>query len=151
MARIKIEMPDNYSFTTTLTVRINDINYGGHLGNEAVLAYIQEARMRFLHYYHYTELDVEGSGIIMTDSAIIYRGECFYADVLQIDICVRDFKKHGCDFYYLISNKKTAVEIVHAKTGIVFFDYQARKISAVPNEFKLAIERETGQKQTANE
>ena len=55
MARIKIDMPDNYSFTTSLTVRINDINYGGHLGNEAVLAYIQEARMRFLNYLHYTD------------------------------------------------------------------------------------------------
>lgn len=144
MARIKIEMPENYSFSTSLTVRIKDINYGGHLGNDAVLAYIQEARLRFLSYHHYTELNVEGLGIIMTDSAIVYRGESFYADVLQIDICVQDFTKYGCDFYYLITNKKTAEEIAHAKTGIVFFDYQARKISEVPQPFKLTIEKETG-------
>lgn len=144
MARIKIDMPDNYSFTTSLTVRINDINYGGHLGNEAVLAYIQEARMRFLNYLHYTELDIEGSGLIMTDSAIVYRGQSFYADVLQIDISVQDFNKYGCDFYYLMTNKKTTEEIAYAKTGIVFFDYQARKIVEVPQPFKLAIERETG-------
>jgi len=144
MARIKIDMPDNYSFTTALTVRISDINYGGHLGNETVLAYIQEARVRFLNYYHYTELDVEGSGIIMTDSAIVYKGESFYADQLQIDICVKDFSKYGCDFYYLITNKKTAEEIAHAKTGIVFFDYKIRKIAEVPIPFKMAIEQETG-------
>jgi len=144
MARIKIDLPDNFSFTTSITVRISDINYGGHLGNEAVLAYTQEARVRFLNYYHYTELDIEGSGIIMTDSAIVYKGESFYADQLQIDICVRDFSKYGCDFYYLITNKKTAEEIAHAKTGIVFFDYQKRKIAEVPTPFKMAIEQETG-------
>jgi acyl-CoA thioesterase FadM len=143
MARIKIDMPENYSFSTSLTVRINDINYGGHLGNEAVLSYIQEARVRFLNYHHFNELDIAGRGIIMTDSAIIYRGESFYADQLQIDICVKDFNKYGCDFYYLMCNKKTAEEIVHAKTGIVFFDYQNRKIAEVPDLFKRAIERDT--------
>ncbi len=144
MPRIKLDMPENYSFTTSLTVRINDINYGGHLANEAVLAFIHEARVQFLSYHHYTELDVDGSGIIMTDSAIIYRGESFHADILQIDISVQDFTKYGCDFYYLISNKKTAEEIVHAKTGIVFFDYQKRKVSEVPELFKRAIERDAG-------
>ena len=144
MARIKLNMPDNYSFTTALTVRINDINYGGHLGNEAVLAYIQEARMRFLSYHHYTELDIEGSSIIMTDSAIVYKRESFYADQLQIDISVTDFTKYGCDFYYLITNKKNAEEIAHAKTGIVFFNYQTRKICPVPKSFHMAIEQETG-------
>ncbi|NQZ33430.1 MAG: thioesterase family protein [Oceanospirillaceae bacterium] len=144
MARIKIDMPENYSFSTSLTVRINDINYGGHLGNEAILAYIQEARVRFLNYYHYTELDIEGSSIIMTDSAIVYKGESFYADQLQIDICVTDFTRYGCDFYYLITNKKNTEEIAHAKTGIVFFDYQIRKITEVPTAFQMAIEQETG-------
>ena len=80
----------------------------------------------------------------MTDSAIVYRGQSFYADVLQIDISVQDFNKYGCDFYYLMTNKKTTEEIAYAKTGIVFFDYQARKIVEVPQPFKLAIERETG-------
>ena len=48
MSRIKLALPDRWTFSTELPVRISDINYGGHLGNDAVLALAQEARVRFL-------------------------------------------------------------------------------------------------------
>lgn len=136
MPRIKIEMPDNYLFTTEIPVRISDINYGGHLSNDAMLSIIHEARIRFLNQYQYSELDIEGFGIIMTDSAIVYKAEGFHGDVLQVNIAVADFNKYGCDLYYLLANKKNAKEIAHAKTGIVFFDYQERKVVPVPEAFK---------------
>lgn len=136
MARIKLDMPENYLFSTEMVVRISDINYGGHLGNDAVLSLIHEARVRFLRQYGYTEMDVEGYGIIMTDSAIVYKAEGFYGERVQIDVTVGDFNKYGCDIYYLLSNKETAVEIAHAKTGIVFFDYDVRKVVTVPEPFR---------------
>jgi len=143
MARIKLDMPDNYLFSTELCVRISDINYGGHMGNDAVLSMVHEARLRFLKHYHYAEFDVEGAGIIMTDSAIVYKAESFHGDRIQIDVTVADFNKYGCDLYYLLSNKDTAVEIAHAKTGIVFFDYNERKVIAVPEGFRNKMLRES--------
>jgi len=142
MARIKIEMPDNYIFSTDLPVRISDINYGGHLSNDAMLSIVHEARIRFLNNYHYSELDIEGLGLIMTDSAIVYKAEGFHGDQLQIDIALGDFNKYGCDIFYLITNKKTAVEIAHAKTGVVFFDYEQRKVTAIPEEFTNKVVKE---------
>ncbi|MBN0988840.1 acyl-CoA thioesterase [Amphritea pacifica] len=139
MARIKIDMPENYSFTTEIPVRISDINYAGHLSNDAVLSIVHEARLRYLNSHNYTEQDIEGSGIIMTDSVIVYKAESFYGDLIQIDITVGDFNKYGCDIYYLLSNKKTAVEIAHVKTGIVFFDYTEGKVVTVPEGFKDRI------------
>ncbi|GAB0152466.1 acyl-CoA thioesterase [Marinobacterium sp. BA1] len=143
MARIKLDMPDNYLFSTELCVRISDINYGGHMGNDAVLSMVHEARLRFLKHYHYAEFDVEGAGIIMTDSAIVYKAESFHGDRVQVDVTVADFNKYGCDIYYLLSNKDTAVEIAHAKTGIVFFDYTDRKVVAVPEGFRNKMLRES--------
>ena len=137
MARIKIEMPDNYLFSTVMDVRISDINYGNHLGNDSVLSFVHEARTRFFRQYGYTEMDVEGLGIIMTDSAIVYKAEGFHGDQVQIDITVGDFNKYGCDIFYLMTNKATAVEIAHVKTGIVFFDYDARKVVTLPEQFRL--------------
>ncbi|WP_432472157.1 acyl-CoA thioesterase [Amphritea sp. HPY] len=142
MARIKIDMPENYSFSTEMPVRISDINYGGHLSNDAVLSMVHEARVRYLNSYNYTELDIEGASIIMTDSAIVYKAEGFHGDQVQIDVTVGDFNKYGCDIYYLLSNKKTAVEIAHAKTGIVFFDYNERKVVGVPQGFRNSICKE---------
>tara|TARA_R110002167_G_scaffold101150_8_gene263784 strand:+ start:162 stop:596 length:435 start_codon:yes stop_codon:yes gene_type:complete len=136
MARIKIDMPRHFTFSTELPVRISDINYGGHLGNDAVLAIVHEARVQFLKQYQYGELDIEGLGLIMTDTAIVYKAEGFHGDKIQIDVGIGDFNKYGCDFYYLLSNHETAVEIAHAKTGVVFFDYEQRKVTLIPEEFK---------------
>lgn len=142
MARIKIDMPEHYTFTTDLPIRISDINYGGHLSNDAVLSMVHEARVRFLANYHYNELDVEGAGIIMTDSAIVYKSEGFYGDHVQISVTIGDFNKYGCDIFYLLSNKQTAVEVAHAKTGIVFFDYDQRKVVTVPKGFRAKMEKD---------
>ena len=60
MARIKIELPEIFSFTTTIPIRITDLNYGGHVGNDTILSIIHEARMQFLKNAGYTELDLEG-------------------------------------------------------------------------------------------
>ncbi len=143
MARIKIDMPHHFTFNIELPIRISDINYGGHLSNDAVLSMVHEARIQFLKLYQYSELDVEGMGIIMTDSAIVYKAEGFHGEQVQIDVAISDFNKYGCDFYYLLSNKKTAVEIAHAKTGIVFFDYDERKVVSVPEGFKAKFLKET--------
>lgn len=143
MARIKLDMPDNYIFSTELPVRISDINYGGHLSNDAMLSLIHEARIRFLAQYHYSEMDIEGYGLIMADSAIVYKAEGFHGDLLQIDVTLADFNKYGCDIFYLISNKKTAEEIAHAKTGIVFFDYKQRKIQPIPQAFTDKVVKDT--------
>jgi hypothetical protein len=58
-------------------------------------------------------------------------------------VTVADFNKYGCDLYYLLSNKDTAVEIAHAKTGIVFFDYGERKVLTVPEGFRNKMLRES--------
>lgn len=135
-------MPDNYIFSTEMPIRISDINYGGHLSNDAMLSIVHEARIRFLNHYHYAELDIEGLGLIMTDSAIVYKAEGFHGDLLQIDIALGDFNKYGCDIFYLITNKKTAVEVAHAKTGVVFFDYEQRKVTGIPEAFANKVLKE---------
>ena len=61
MPRIKIELPEIFIFKTEISIRITDINYGGHLGNDSLLSIIHEARVRFLKHLDYSESDVEGN------------------------------------------------------------------------------------------
>jgi acyl-CoA thioesterase FadM len=140
MPRIKIELPQKFIFKTEIAVRITDINYGGHLGNDSLLSIIHEARVRFLKHLNYSEADIEGSGIIMTDAAIQYKSESFYGDELMIKVGVMDFSKIGCDIVYRITNASTNKEIALAKTGIVFYDYQNKKVVSVPEKFKSKTE-----------
>lgn len=136
MPRIKIDLPKTYHFTTEIPIRISDINYGGHLGNDAILSIIHESRIRFLIDKGFTEFNVDGAGIIMTDSAVTYKSESFYGESLRIQIAVRDFTTYGCDIYYLIRERESGRDVVHAKTGIAFFDYQERKLAHVPDSFR---------------
>ena len=136
MSRIRLEMPERFQFITEIRLRVSDMNYGGHLGNDAVLAIAQEARMRFLHSHGWSELDVCGVGIIMTDAAVVYRSEAFYGDLLTIEVSVADLQQLGCDFLFRVVNKGSGKEVAQVKTGIVFFDYEKRKPSPVPAEFR---------------
>ena len=136
MARIKIELPAQFHFTTEIPIRISDINYGGHLGNDSVLSIIHEARVRFLMDKGYSEFDVEGVGIIMTDTAIVFKSEAFYGESVRIQVGLKDFSKYGCDLYYMIRERESGREVAHAKTGIAFFNYQERKLSSVPENFR---------------
>lgn len=140
MPRIKIELPDKFIFRTEIPIRITDINYGGHLGNDSLLSIIHEARVRFLNHLGYSESNVEGVGIIMVDAGIQYKSEGFYGDELMVEVSVNDFTGIGCDFVYRLINEKSKKEIAAAKTGIVFFDYEKRKTAPVPVIFKKKIE-----------
>ena len=48
MARIKIDLPESFSYSTLFAVRITDLNYGAHVGNDKVLSFLHEVRVRFL-------------------------------------------------------------------------------------------------------
>lgn len=140
MSRIKIQLPKEFIFKTDIPIRITDINYGRHLGNDSVLSLVHEARLRFLKHFGYSESNVEGVGIIMIDAAVQYKSEGFYGDILCIEVAVTDFSSLGCDFVFKLTNKNSNKEIAMAKTGIVFFDYEKRKTAPVPPEFKKKIE-----------
>lgn len=136
MARIKLDMPEVFMFSTEIPLRISDINYGGHLGHDSILSLTHEARVRLLRKYGFTEIDTDGTGLIIVDAVIVYRSEAFYGETMKIEVAVTDFSRYGCDFVYRITEKETGREVARAKTGIVFFDYGERKVAEVPKRFK---------------
>ncbi|MCO6507159.1 MAG: thioesterase family protein [Snodgrassella sp.] len=77
MSRLHIQQPELWHFRTEITVQIGDINYGNHLANDAVLRVCHEARLRLLTSMGYSEMDVEGSSLIMLDAAIEYKRLAF--------------------------------------------------------------------------
>lgn len=135
MARIKLDLPAEFPFATELRVRITDVNYGGHMGNDSLLGLLHEARVRFLAHYGLSELDIGGAGLIMADSVIVYKSEAFPGETLVIEVGVTDFSRRGCDFVYRVTEKTSGREVARAKTGIVFFDYQQRTVQKVPQRF----------------
>ena len=139
MARIKLILPETFAFETEVALRISDMNYGGHLGNDAVLSLIHEARVRYLHSLGYSELDIEGSSIIMSDAHIVYRGEGFYGDTLVIRIAPSRPEGVRFDLFYQLNNRESGKEIARARTEISFFNYTTRKTVPVPGAFSSKL------------
>ncbi len=134
MFRIKLTMPDNYSFSTTIPVRISDLNYGGHVGNDSLLSIIHEARMQFLQKFQASELRFFDHSLIMSDVAIEFKSEGFYGDQLQVSVAASHFSRVGFDLYYSLTrmDEKGAVVIALAKTGMIYFDYGQKKVMPLP-------------------
>jgi YbgC/YbaW family acyl-CoA thioester hydrolase len=134
MARVKLQLPPNFSFSTQIPVRITDINYGGHVGNDSILSLLHEARMQFLQHAGYTEMNVAGVGLIMADAAIEFKGEAFYGDVLKAYVTADEFSRIGFELYYKLVKSSDETVVVVAKTGMICFDYQKKKVVSLPQE-----------------
>lgn len=142
MARIKITIPEKFYFTTLIPIRITDLNYGGHVGNDTILSLLHEARVQFLNHFNYSELSFEGAGLIMSDVAIEFKSELFYGDTIKAQVTAADFTRVGFDIYYKLINEKNEKIIALAKTGMICYDYSEKKVIAVPKEAlkKLTVE-----------
>lgn len=136
MARVLIELPAQFVFTTPIPLYIQHINYGNHLDNAALIALVSEARVRFFKSLGYTELNVEGVGIVVADAAVQYKSEAFHGETLLFAMQPMEFNKYGCDLVWQASDEASGREVARGKTGILFFDYAARRAVGVPDGFR---------------
>lgn len=138
MARIKINLPEFFPFNTSIPVRITDLNYGAHVGNDTVLSFIHEARVRFLKSFGYSELNLEGVGLIMSDVSIEFKKEIFYGDEINVAVAAMDFSRVGFDLVYKLEKpaNPAATLLALAKTGMVCYNYSLKKVSGLPDAVK---------------
>jgi acyl-CoA thioester hydrolase len=138
MARVKLDIPTHKIFTTDIPVRIADINYGNHVGNDALVSIVHEARMQWLTSNNFTELNIGGAALIMADLAVEYKAESFYGDILNVAISIGEITKISFEIFYEITTTRNdkKILIANAKTGMVCFDYDTRKVTSVPEIFK---------------
>jgi len=141
MPRIKVELPEKFNFSTAIDVRITDINYGGHAGNDTILSIIHEARMQYLQYYQFSELNIGGAGLIMRDLVIEFRKEIFYPAFIEVHVALANASKASFDIFYKLSIHKSApvTDVAYAKTGMVAYDYTNKKVVALPENFRAAV------------
>lgn len=142
MTRIKIDLPENLVWVCRLPIRITDINYGGHAGNDSIVALVHEARVQFLKQLGYGELELEGIGLIMSDLAVEFKAEMFYGDTVNIYMKAGDFTRVGFDLYYQLRKTEGEVETiaVNAKTGMICYDYERKKTVGLPDAVKVRLE-----------
>ena len=143
MARAELVLPDNVHYATKIRVRVTDVNYGAHLGNDSVLGLLHEARIRFLEHYGQSEANLYGVGLIMSDSLILYRTQARMGEMLVVGMTVAEVRRSGFNMYYRVTARDDGREVARACTGLVCFDYQQQKPAKVPEPFKALFEPPT--------
>jgi 4-hydroxybenzoyl-CoA thioesterase len=136
MARIQIQLPEQFTYATDITLYQCHMNYGGHLDNALLLTLVSEARVRFFQSLGYTELNVEGVGILVSDAAVQYRSEAFHGEVMEVSVGAANLAPKGFDLIWRINEKSTQREVARGKTGIVCFDYTGHKVTNLPSAFR---------------
>lgn len=136
MPRIKITLPSSAAFRLSIPVRITDLNYGNHVGNDAMVSIIHEARVQWLKQSGYDELHFGGHSLIMAGLSIEFLQESFYGDLLLIDINCGEISTAGFELFYHLQCKRNGkeVSIAKAKTDMVSFDYDLRKVKPLSEE-----------------
>lgn len=135
-------MPEGNYFTTSVPVRITDINYGNHLGNDSLVTLIHEARVQWLVAGGFTELSIGNAGLIMNELIVNYLNESLYGDTVYFEIIPGDIGSIGFEIYYRLHTirKEEKISVAIAKTGMVCFNYTTRKPEAISADFKSYLQ-----------
>ncbi|MFA6878453.1 MAG: thioesterase family protein [Fusobacterium sp.] len=128
-------------FSTSYKVRVDDINYGGHMGNERALILFQQTRTEWLNSIELDELNIgEEKGIIQLESHVYYLKEVVFGEELLCAIKNIEVVKSSFDIFYEVKNKNNEI-VIKGSTRMMAFDYKRKKISRIPKIFKEKINK----------
>lgn len=136
MARVQLDLPEQFIYTHTINVRMTDLNTGKHVGNDQMISLLSEARYRFFCHIGFDQFDTDKQSIVVTDLVATYKTESFAQDDLQFEVGLMDFNKYGADLIFRVSKQPGGQLVVLAKQGFVFFDHQSHAIMPVPTAFR---------------
>lgn len=114
----QLKLPAQLPFACTLPVQARDINYGGHLGHDAAVSLLHEARRRWLAAAGFDEADSAGAGLIMLELEVHYAAEAFWGDRLRAELALEPVGAARCEFRYRLA--RDGREVLRARTLMGF-------------------------------
>ena len=126
-------------FSFKYSIKNEDINYGGHVGNERALLFFQFARIEFFKSLSLDELNIgDGIGVIQKNAYVEYNKQLFLGDEISINITDIKLSKSSFNISYEIYKEDT--KVINGSTLLVCFDYSNQKIKRIPHTFIETIE-----------
>lgn len=127
-------------FSIKYKIKDEDINYGGHVGNERALLFFQMVRIKFFESLGLSELNIGGNiGVIQRNSFVEYNKELFLDDEITIQITNIQLEKNKFNIYYEVYNQENKLAI-NGSTLLLPFSYTEKKLKRVPSIFKEKVE-----------
>ncbi len=128
-------------FSARFGVRVGDINYGGHMGNDRYLLLFHDARLQFLASLGASEKDIgDGAGLIMSEAHVSFKAEVFLGDELTVAVWPRDVQGSRFLLDYTVERVSDGAIAATGYTRMVAFDYGLRRVCRIPEAFKVKLE-----------
>ena len=139
MPRVRLVQRGTYEFRYSVSVQARDINYGGHLGNDALISLVGTARAHLFHTIGLSELDLgDGrTGMVKTDLTVNYKTEGHLFDQFLIETHVDEMTHKAFRMFHRVIKGDEVVALL--ETGFVAFDYASKRVTSVPAPFVKAI------------
>jgi acyl-CoA thioesterase FadM len=133
---------EGFDFWTSFVVRIGDINYGGHMGNDRYLLLFQDARIRYLQSQGFTEASIgEGTGVILREARVVYEGEAFLGDEIKVGVRIVNLRRTSFNVEFSAIRESDGMSIASGSTLMMAFDYVNRRVTRIPQDFKTRFSK----------
>ncbi|EMY78146.1 thioesterase-like family protein [Leptospira weilii serovar Ranarum str. ICFT] len=136
MTDIQIEFPENYHFSTELSIRKTDLALDIHVSFASILDIVMEAHLQFFQYLGFSVTDIYGKSIIFANAKILYQGELLYNDRVKIDVVLDNLEEKSFDLTFRLSKDQRREKVALVKIRVLFFDYSIRRVIPVPEGFR---------------
>ena len=142
MERVKLEFPEQaIVHRHGLMVRVTDMNYGHHLGHDAVISLLHEARAAALAHLGLHEGDMGGYPSVAADLAVQYQAESRWPDALTVETAIPEPARKAITVYHRMRRDSDQRIVATARLNLMVVDPQAGRAVAVPEAVRDALAR----------
>lgn len=142
MERVKLDFPtDSVIHHHSINVRVTDMNYGRHLGHDALVSLLHESRSQALMALGFPEWDIAGYPSVVADLAVQYQSEAVCPDRLVVETAIPDPVGKILCVYHRVLGDEGARLIATARLNLRVMDFAEGRSVAVPAEFVRALSK----------
>lgn len=140
MERVKLDFPaEAVIHRHLLTVRVTDMNYGRHLGHDAVVSLLHEARIQAFAALDLPEWDMHSHPSVVADLAIQYHSEARWPDALLIETAVPEPQGKALIIYQRIYQADSEQLVATSRVNQLLIDLATGRPAEVPTQVIQAL------------
>ncbi|KPQ22891.1 MAG: putative thioesterase [Halomonas sp. HL-48] len=145
MERVQLDFPDAAIIHRhSLSVRVTDMNYGRHLGHDALVSLLHEARIQAFASLELPEWDMHGYPSVVADLAVQYQSEARWPDALLVETAVPSPEGKALTVYQRMIHAESGRPVATARINQLLVDTATGRPVAVPASVVEALAKARG-------
>lgn len=130
---------DGFKIVSDVQVRFSDTDALGHVNNAVYLSYLESARVDYLRELLGAK-KIEELGVIIARVEIDYKSPAFHHETMRVGCRVEEVGGSSIKMDYRVEDRDTGRLVALAKSVLVTYDYAAKRVVRVSDEWRQKME-----------